>query len=154
MKAGLGNSWAGNAIKAKWKKLLKQHNRLRVSLNKLRRQREISDGSRSFKRDPHRFASKIFNDSKNAKPNFSREKATEYFSKTYRDEERCHEYIPLPEFSRPSSPQFLFDERCPSLQELKVSVRKKASKAAPDINSLSYLPYQNVIRSYFLFTKL
>ena len=142
MKAGLGDSWCALKVKARWKSLLKKHNRLRISVSKLKSKREICANNKSFRQDPHKFASRLFKDLKNGKPTFSQEEATNYFSSTYRDEEREHTYSPLPEFSQPTPPKVLFESDCPSLRDLKISVRKKSNKAAPGINALTYVPYK------------
>ena len=142
VKAGLKDSNLGLMAKDEWKKILRQHNSLRRSILKKNRKRAEVAASREFKRDPNRFASKLFTSSSSAKPTFSREQATDYFSKTYRDEQREVIFIPLDSFNRPSAPSVLFEEECPSLRQLNISVRKKSNKAAAGMNGLSYVPYK------------
>ena len=142
VKAGYEDSQLGRIAKDEWKKLLRQHNSLRRSVLQWNKKRAEVAASRDFKRDPNRFASKLFTSSSSAKPTFSREQATDYFSKTYRDEQREEIFIPLDSFNRPPEPSVIFEEECPSLRQLNISVRKKSNKASAGMNGLSYVPYK------------
>ena len=142
LKLNLGNSTAGIILKNKWKETLRKHNRLRLAVNKLRSAKLAAAAQKSFKKDHHGFASKIFTNSKNAAPTFSKETATKYFSETYRDEERGDHFDPLPDLERPPRPTFIFNEECPTFRELSKSVQKKSNRAAAGINGLSYVPYK------------
>jgi hypothetical protein len=84
---------------------MRAHNRLRLAVSKRNAARARVSAERNIKRDPHRFAAKLFKDSKkNEKLTFSRTKATEYFSRTYRDKGRGDSYDPLPDLPIPPAP--------------------------------------------------
>ncbi len=141
-KADLADSPLGKLAVVEWKKILKMHNSLRRSVFKAKKKKAEVAATREFKKDPNVFASKLFSKSSNGKPTFSKDQATEYFSKTYRDEGREEHFVPQDSFTRPPPPKVIFEERCPSLRELQISVRKKANKAAAGLNALSYVPYK------------
>lgn len=142
VKAGLADSPLGNLAKNEWKKTLRAHNSLRRSVAKAKKKKAEAAASRNFKKNPNHFAHKLFSKSSNSKPTFSKEQATDYFANTYRDEGREEPFVPLDSFTRPPPPEIVFSEDCPSLRELKISVRKKANKAAAGLNGLSYVPYK------------
>ena len=128
-KAGLADSPLGKLAIVEWKKFLKMHNSLRRSVAKANKKKAEVAASREFKKDPNRFASNFFaKNSSNAKPTFTKEQATDYFSKTYRDNCREEHFVSLDSFTRPPPPEAIFEENCPSLRELKIIVRKKATR--------------------------
>ena len=47
--------------------------------------------------------------------------------------------------TRPAIPTKLFNTRCPSLPELRKSVKRKRNGAAPGYNSLTYVPYKKCV---------
>ena len=143
IKAGLKGSTEEEIITREWFSLVRQHNKLRVALKKKQYSREQIQEERSFRSDPHKFASNIFNkQQKSAAPTFSAEEAYSYFKQIYRDSNRDHIYIPLPELVRPELPLQLFSLRCPTENELKRSVQRKRNGAAPGLNALTYVPYK------------
>ena len=79
---------------------------------------------------------------KAGKPTFSAADAQQYFEKTYRDEERDHSYVPLPQLARPPIPAHIFTLRCPTVSKLRKSVHRKRNGAAPGMNALTYVPYK------------
>ena len=95
VKAGLADSPIGALAKAEWKKTLRLHNSLRRSVSKAMKKKAEAAASKTFKKNPNMFASRLFTSSSNAKPTFSEEEATDYFSKTYRDEGREKILFPL-----------------------------------------------------------
>ena len=98
---------------------------------------------KSFRYDPHNFASKLFQkQQKSGAPTFPAEEAQEYFEQTYKDDERDFKYTALPETTRPHIPSHLFSLRCPTLFELQKSAKKKRNGAAPGLNALTYVPYK------------
>ena len=48
----------------------------------------------------------------------------------------------MPEMTRPGLPKVVFQQRCPTLREIKRSARRKSNKASPGLNALSYVPYK------------
>jgi hypothetical protein len=147
---------AGRSIKKCWLDTMQKHNRLRIAVSKLKTARKAVAEQRSFKRDLHGYAGKLFKNTKNAAPTFSKETATKYFSETYRDEERGDFFHPPPGLDRPPLPEVIFQEHCPSLKELCRSVRKKSNGAAAGLNGLSYVPYKkcsSIMRTLHKITK-
>ena len=143
IKAGLKGSTEEEIITREWFSLVRQHNKLRVALKKKQYSREQIQEERSFRSDPHKFASNIFNkQQKSEAPTFSAKEASRYFKQIYRDSNRDHIYIPLPELVRPELPLQLFSLRCPTENELKRSVQRKRNGAAPGLNALTYVPYK------------
>ena len=120
-----------------------QHNKLRIALQKHQQIKGQVKAEKSFRTNPYKFASNLFkSQQQNNSPTFSAETAEQYFQNTYRDLNRDHRYVPLPEFQRPHLPEQLFSLRCPTRNELCKSVRKKRNAAAPGINALTYVPYK------------
>jgi len=143
MKAGLKGSPEEKLISKEWFSLVRQHNKLRVALNKKMHAKEKIAAERFFRENPHKFAAKLFGKLKNSgKPSFSKEEAQQYFEKTYRDEQRNYVYSPPPELQRPDIPSWMFSLRCPTENELKKSVKRKRNGAAPGLNQLTYVPYK------------
>ena len=136
--AGLTDSPEGKLMYHNWKQLLKEHNRLRVAVRKRAQQRQKRAGEKAFRKDPRRFADKLFNGkSGSATPTFTKEDAVKYFCKTYRDEERNHQYSPLPDMIRPGLPKTEFITRCPTLAEMKRSARRKRNGARAGLDEIT-----------------
>ena len=142
-KAGLADSPEAKIISKRWHRLLRQHNKLRKSLNTKRRVEAANRADARFKKDPYKFAKKLFEKSgKKGAPSCSSNEAFSYFSKLYRDENREYAYDPPPGLKRPKLPDYAFSRRCPTRKELARSVRRKRNAASPGLNSLPYLPYK------------
>ena len=91
IKAGLKGSLEEESISKTWHSLIRQHNKLRVALIKKESVKDHLTAEKSFRRDPHKFAAKLFNKTqKCGEPTFSAEAAQQYFEKTYGDEKRNH----------------------------------------------------------------
>ena len=143
MKAGLKDSPEEEIIRKEWFSLVRQHNKLRAALAKKELARGKLKAEKAFRADPHKFAAKLFSAKCQAgKPTFSAADAQQYFEKTYRDEERDHSYVPLPQLARPPIPAHVFSLRCPTISELRKSVHRKRNGAAPGMNALTYVPYK------------
>ena len=126
-----------------WFTLVHQHNKLRKHLAMKDAARAKKRACNAFRKDPYKFARELFQGPRNSnKPTFSKEDAQEYFSKTYRDEERNFNYEALNEQPTPPKPEFQFQIRCPTLKELARHLRRKRNNAAPGFNSLTYVPYK------------
>jgi len=143
IKAGLKGTAEEEIISREWFSLVRQHNKLRVALKKKQMTKEQLREEKSFRSDPHKFASKLFSkNQKSGTPTFAAEEAYDYFKQTYRDTNREHIYVPPPGLIRPELPAQLFSLRCPTEKELKTSVQKKRNGAAPGLNALTYVPYK------------
>ena len=143
IKAGFLGSPEEAAISLRWRRLIREHNRLRVALKKRKNGMDAAAAERQFKADPHKFASSLFeSQAKNGIPTFDEKDAQDYFAKTYRDEDRNHCYSHLDGMERPTLPTCLFSLRCPSKKELRRCIRKKRNGATPGFNGLSYVPYK------------
>ena len=143
IKAGLKGTAEEEIISREWFSLVRQHNKLRVALKKKQITKEQLREEKSFRSDPHKFASKLFSkNQKSGTPTFAAEEAYDYFKQTYRDTNREHIYVPPPGLIRPELPAQLFSLRCPTEKELKTSVQKKRNGAAPGLNALTYVPYK------------
>ena len=142
-KAGHAGTPEDKLLTQRWFALVRDHSRLRRAVAKRTQARESAACECRFKKNPHEFASKLFNPpGTNGSPAFSGEEAQEYFCKTYGDTGRGHEYLPFPESERPALPESTFSGRCPSRAELSRAVRFKRNGAAPGLNSLTYVPYK------------
>ena len=130
-------------IRCHMRTLLRQHNKLRRHLATKEAAKAKKQASNAFRKDPYKFAKELFQGPRNNnKPTFSKEAAQEYFSKTYRDEDRNIKYEALKEQPKPPKPKFEFEIRCPTLKELARHLRRKRNKAAPGFNALTYVPYK------------
>jgi len=130
-------------ISKQWHSLLRQHNKLRLSLLKKQEQRNKIAAEKSFKKDPNKFSQSIFHPpTQNAQPEFSAEEAQQYFQNTYTDINRDYIYSAHPEMSRPKLPSTIFSTRCPTIIELQKSAKRKRNGAAPGLNGLTYVPYK------------
>lgn len=151
VKAGLQDSPEGKDVHSHWMTLVRRHNKLRKQLAIKQQRKDRDKASAEFRKDPHKFAKQLLGKPKNnGKPTFSKEDCQAYFSKTYRDEGRHHLYTALDGQSRPTTPNYDFKLRCPTLKELLRITRRKRNGAAPGFNSLTYVPYKKcrVIMEY------
>ena len=143
IKAGLKGSPEELAVSKRWFWLIRQHNRLRLAFSTHQSGTAASKAQNAFRKDPNKFASDLFKGlKKNGTPEFGAKEAQDYFSETYKDTNRDHNYVPLEGFNRPPQPKFLFSTRCPSMKELQKCVRRKRNKATPGFNGISYVPYK------------
>ena len=144
LKAGLQGTEAERLLKARWRTVLRRHNGLRLALFKQQQARARVKAEREFRRDPPKFAHKLFRGcSGSASPTFSKAKAEEYFARTYRDEGRGHTYRAAEEMVRPPPPKHQFCLRPPSVHELSRAARRKRNGAAAGLDGISYVPYKN-----------
>ena len=133
----------GLLLKQQWNAIKREHNNLRKSLANQNKQRKSHAAERSFKKDPNKFAKRVFEGhKKHGVPTFSKETAQEYFAKTYRDEQRDYKYDPPPGSKRPKEPTYAFLTKCPTKKELLASVSEKRNGAAPSLNSITYVPFK------------
>lgn len=143
-KAGLSNTSAYADLSSKWFRLVRRHNALRKAVTAHTHAKAYVAAGRSFKKDPNKFANKLFNGGSSSKgePTFSAKACMDYFSSTYRDDDRGKSFVPLEGMERPSLPKVLFAEKCPSKREITRSTAKKRNKAAAGMNSLTYVVYK------------
>ena len=143
MRAGLQQSEEAAELLGKWKRLLRQHNRLRLELAQNRQVRDSKKAVKCFRKDPNDFARKLFNGATPAEgPAFSAKVAEAFFPKAYRDEVRSHSYVPLDGQPRPVQPSIPFNMEPPSWQEITRSVRRKRNGASPGLDALTYVLFK------------
>lgn len=141
--AGQGDSAAMAVIVRSWRKVMKAHNRLRVELAKKQKQRVRRAAELQFKKDPYKYAQRLFKGpGKRATPEFDENTAYEYFAKTYRDDNRAKEYLPLEGMLRPGLPRKAFETRPPTARQLGRSARRKRNGATPGLDAISYVPFK------------
>ena len=74
--------------------------------------------------------------------NFTKQITDEYYSKTYSDDNRSHQYL-APNFLPDSpSPKIPFDTQPPTLSETMKVCWRKSNTSAPGMNGISYLVYK------------
>ena len=143
LKAGLQGSPEEVRISKEWFQIVRQHNKLRVALSKKDAFLSKLSAERAFKKDPNKFAAKIFNQTDpGGSPEFSAAQAEEYFVNTYRDKDRNYSYSAPPGLSRPQLPVHFFAMRCPTMSEIDKSVRKKRNAASPGLNGIPYIAFK------------
>ena len=80
VRAGLQQSEEAAELLGKWKRLLRQHNRLRLELAQNRQVRDSKKAVKCFRKDPNDFARKLFNGAAPAEgPAFSAKVAEAFF---------------------------------------------------------------------------
>ena len=143
------------ALKKRWLKLVRQHNRRRVFLQNNAVQRTSTSTHRSFKRDPFAYADKLFNGKKTKKsPTFTKAEADTFFQTTYSDGNRDYCYTPPPGLKRPPPPTTLFNTKPMKIRELKRLIRKKRNKATPGFNGISNLVFKKCESIIFIIHKI
>jgi hypothetical protein len=126
-----------------WRKVMHQHNQLRLAVEENLKQRASRAAENNFKKNPAKYAEKLFNGAgQSAAPTFSKETCQEYFGKTYRDEHRDHVYTKLEGMIRPGLPRKAFDMRPPTVMQLRASARRKRNGAASGLDAMGYVPFK------------
>ena len=142
-KAGLKGGAADIALHQMWLALVRAHSRLSKAVSQKMAARQSIAHQKQFKKNPFAFGTNLFkNTSQGVDPAFSEKEAIDYFSRTYRDMSRSKSYTPHPEMIRPDLPEHVFTGRCPTLSDIKKSIRSKRNKAAAGLNSLTYVLYK------------
>ena len=144
LKAGLAqDSRAMIVLSRTWRKVMKQHNRLRLAVKENLRRRQSRAAENTFKKDPAKYAENLFKGAgQSAAPTFSKETCQEYFGKTYRDEDRNYVYTKLRGMIRPGLPRKAFNMRPPTVEQLCSSARRKRNGASAGLDSLGYVPFK------------
>lgn len=125
---------------------MKTHNKIRCRIKGRQEARARRTEEQSYKKDPNKFASNLFKGPQNnGAPKFSKEEAQDYFTKTYHDTDRGYHYNPIPDFPIPKKAPIMFSTRCPTLKQLRRSIRRKRNKAAPGFDMLSYVPFKKCV---------
>jgi hypothetical protein len=146
LKAGHNaSSSAMVSLSRAWRKVTKQHNRLRLAVKKMHDQRANRAADNAFKKDRKKFADKLFKPGQTATPTFSKETCQEYFGETYHDEQRDHVYTALEGMIRPGLPKKAFEMRPPTIKELRNSARRKRNGACPGLDAITYVPFKKCI---------
>ena len=140
-KAGLQNTVEMKLLNKQRRHLLRTHNRLRTKIEKSKSR----NAERKFRQNPMEYAKQLFpKNSKKGKPTFSKETAQEYFTKTYSDESRSHQFDPPEGLVRPEPPGIPFATEGPTAVKLEREVKKKKNGAKPGPNGLNYLIYKKL----------
>lgn len=144
LKAGhASDSTAMIVLSKTWRKVMQQHNRLRLAVKKSLKQRASRAAENIFKKNPTKYAEKLFKGAgQSATPTFSKETCQEYFGETYRDKHRDHVYTKLEGMIRPGLPKKAFDMRPPTMKQLCGSARRKRNGAAASLDALGYVPFK------------
>ena len=113
LKAGLAGTAAEKFLTKEWLSLVRKHNKLRVEMKRRHQIKEKIAAERSFKKDPHKFASKLFQkQEQSGTPSFSAETAFKYFQETYTDIGRDFIYTAPEGMQHPNPPSIIFSLRC------------------------------------------
>lgn len=143
IKNGLGDSEPMKTLTQQWRGTNREHKALRRAVQMQAKQREKRAAEAAFKKDPNKFAEKLFKGTaKTANPTFSKEEAMEYFAKTYKDTKRDHSYKPMPNMIRPGLPNEAFTMRPPTVHELTRSANRKRNGASPGLDAITYVVYK------------
>ena len=146
LKAGLAGTAAEKLLTKEWLSLVRKHNKLRVEMKRRNQIKEKIAAERSFKKDPHKFASTLFQkQQQSGSPSFSAETAFKYFQETYTDMGRDFVYTAPEGMHYPSPPNFIFSLRCPTHVEICKSIKRKRNGATPGFNALTYVPYKKYL---------
>ena len=100
--------------------------------------------TKSFRENPQKFAKKLFENSVNQEPNFTAQKAQDFFRETYSDNIRGMTYQQPPNILRPSKPHCPFKTSPPTTEEIITSLSRKRNSAAPGPNGIPYLVYKKI----------
>ena len=140
-KAGLQETMEMKLLNKQRRHLLRTHNRLRTKIEKSKSR----NAERKFRQNPMEYAKRLFpEESKRGKPTFSKETAEEYFTKTYSDESRSHQFEPPEGLVRPPIPGVPFATEGPTWEKLNRAVKKKKNGASPGPSGLNYLIYKKL----------
>lgn len=124
--------------------LLKLHNKMRKGNENTAKVLSAEKQMNSFREDPHRFSQNMFKPVVAAPPTFTKDNLEESFKATYCDDSRGMEYSAHPSMQECDKPSHLMDMKPPTLQELKLSLKKKRNRAAPGPNGLPYTIYKKL----------
>lgn len=142
-------------IKKTWLKLVRQHNRRRVTVETRSQKQTTAKANTSFKRDPFAYADKLFNKQKNkTQSSFSKESADTYCHNTYTDRDRGYCYEQLDDSIRPPPPTVTCHTTPLTLSALLHIILKKRNKAKPGFNGLPYVIYKKCMVIIHLIHKI
>ena len=141
------------ALLALRNRVVRLHNRLRMLEVKDEAAAVSAREQKEFKRDPVRYAKKLFvKETTKAQPTFGPDETTAFFTKTYADADRAHVYEMPSELAtqRPPCPTENngFEERDPDEDELMQVLKTKRNGSAPGLSALSYLVWKRL--SFFV----
>ena len=140
VRAGLTVSKEMDDLRRRWRQLMRDHNRLRMRIERSRR--NFAEGL--FRKNPMKYSKGIFAKPKNSgKPAFSKEIAQKYFTETYGDENRGHQFDPTEGMIRPPPPDHVLKDGL-TWGIFKARVRKKRNGASAGLNGLNYVVYKKL----------
>ena len=141
--------WTSDGIKLhkQWANITRKMIKLRARLKKAEQAKARRDAERRFRASPPNYAKRLFaHERKSGDPDFSKETANAYFTKTYQDAKRNTDFSALDDMPRPPKPTVAFKLAAPSWPDFKAIVRKKRNGAAAGLNGISYVPYKKCDR--------
>jgi hypothetical protein len=153
MSLGSADGVLSKLLTQQWRMVMKAHARFRLALNKKTLAAKQSKAETAFKLNPNVFASRLFNNSDNLEPTFSKADAQAFFTKTYSDSDRDLRYAPLRGMKRPPPPVHIFMSQPPTMKEITKTTRAKRNGAAASFNGLTYVPYKKCPAILFLLHK-
>ena len=121
---------------------VRQHNQVAQQHARSADAHEVLLTERDFRRDPHRYAERLFNPPSNKKPTFTRQAANEYFAATYADAERDVPYGAPPGMTRPPPPTVQFETAPPTLEQIRRVVMRRPNRSSPGPDGIPYVVYK------------
>lgn len=98
----------------------------------------------AFRKDPYKFAKKLFSADQQLEPEFGKEVADSHFSSVYTDEDRGHHFED-PDILPPAPfPGSIFNDAPPSVQEIQNVLRKSRNGSTPGPSGIPYVAYKNL----------
>lgn len=117
-----------------------------ATMNKLVKQSDTqvrrSVEKKRFLQDPWKYTKSVMEDSNDGKPEFSQQEASQFFTSTYSDSDRCYQYKPPPGLPKPKLPVTLFDSTLPTFKQFSRICWKKSNRSSSGFNGISFLVYK------------
>ncbi|MCW2763642.1 MAG: uncharacterized protein JWR85_3843, partial [Marmoricola sp.] len=134
---------ATSELRKDFLRLVRLHNKMRTQhLRQVHQKSQVRE-QRWFRKDPHKFAHKLFNgEQQRGLPTFGPDVATAYFRSTYSDSKRDNVYTPPPGLPRPPLPKAAFNLDPLTIQDLKKAIRNKRNKSKPGLNQIPYVIFK------------
>jgi hypothetical protein len=135
----------GSGNLTSYARVIRLDQKLKEVQRKLKKQRRASDAQRSFKHDPHQYASTVFNPRNEAKPTFSKEDCEAHFRATYSDPNRSEPYEEAPpELNRPAPPKYPFDLAQPTAEDVRRVTWRKPNRSSAGVDKIPYTAYKRM----------
>jgi hypothetical protein len=151
-KDGLYGDAYANKVNRIWRSLIKEGNRIRVSLAEALLDSVQRKAIKKFRADPHKYARELFKGKQEKKNDLEKESCESYFPKLYTDPGRQHTYKIAPGMVRPPPPTIPFNLEEPTWKEFMYSIKRKRNKSSPGRNGIGYVWYKKLdIAATYLF---